>query len=65
MNQEIIKEWLLALYEDAISEAKATIANERMWEKGSATSIEASAHHRNIELQEEYIETLENLKRQI
>ena len=65
MNQEIIKEWLLALYEDAISEAKATIANERMWEKGSGTSIEASAHHRNIELQEEYIEALENLKRQI
>lgn len=65
MNNEIIKEWLAALYDDAIAEAKETIANERLWANGSGSEEEASAHLQNIDIQEEYIEVLENLKTEI
>ena len=65
MSNEIIKEWLAALYDDAIAEAKATIGNERLWANGSGSETEASAHLQNIEIQEEYIEVLENLKNEI
>lgn len=65
MRNEVIKEWLATLYDDAIAEAKATIENERLWAKGSGSEMEASTHLQNIEIQEEYIEVLENLKNEI
>lgn len=65
MKNEIIKEWLAALYDEAIAEAKATIANERLWANGSGSETEAASHLSNIEIQEEYIEVLENLKTEI
>jgi hypothetical protein len=36
-----------------------------LWAKGSGSEMEASAHLQNIEIQEEYIEVLENLKNEI
>lgn len=56
---DIIKEWFIELYKGAIKDARATIANERIWANGSDPEA-AEIHEGNIRLQEEYIEELEN-----
>lgn len=55
---ETIKQWFRDLYSEAIKETEGTIANERTWQKGSASDEEVEMHERNIETLEEYIELL-------
>ena len=59
---EMVKMWVKALYADEIDNATKTISNERLWLKGSSTTMEQNAHMENIKRYEEYIETLEGLK---
>ena len=59
---EMVKKWVQALYTDEIDNATKAISNERLWLKGSSTTMEQKAHMGNIKRYEEYIETLEGLK---
>ena len=59
---EMVKMWVKALYADEIGNATQAISNERLWLKGSSTTMEQNAHMGNIKRYEEYIETLEGLK---
>ena len=59
---EMVKMWVKALYADEIDNATKAISNERLWLKGSSTTMEQNAHMGNIKRYEEYIETLEGLK---
>ena len=59
---EMIKKWVQALYNEEIDNATKAISNERLWLKGSSTTMEQNAHMENIKRYEEYIETLEGLK---
>lgn len=58
---EVIGTWLERLYDEAISEAKADIANERLWELGY-TGEEPNPHTQNITTKTKYIEVLTALK---
>ena len=59
---EMVKMWVKALYTDEIDNATKAISNERLWLKGSSTTMEQNVHMENIKRYEEYIETLEGLK---
>lgn len=59
---EIIKEWLIALYDKEIEATKISIENEKIWANGSDDETECSMHLENIERLEKYIEVLEDLK---
>ena len=59
---EMVKIWVKALYNEEIDNATKAISNERLWLKGSSTTMEQNAHMENIKRYEEYIETLEGLK---
>ena len=59
---EMVKMWVKALYADEIDNATKAISNERLWLKGSSTTMEQNAHMENIKRYEKYIETLEGLK---
>jgi hypothetical protein len=59
---EIIKEWLTALYDKEIEATKVSIENERIWANGSDDETERFMHLENIERLEKYIEVLEDLK---
>lgn len=56
---ETVKFWLENLYKDAIENAKATISNERIWEKGYDGTDPVNPHTENIIILEEYIKVLE------
>lgn len=58
---EIIKEWLKQLYEQAIADAKINISNNHLWELGY-NGEEPNPHTEAIELLKEYIEVLKELK---
>lgn len=57
---ETVKQWFRDLYQDAIEESKAAIANERIWQNGAETDEEIAMHEQNIEALEEYIELLQD-----
>ena len=57
---ETIRLWLEQLYEEGIEEAKATIANERLWANGIDDEEVAQVHLDNISQLEEYIQILSN-----
>ena len=59
---EMVKIWVQNLYNEEIDNATKAISNERLWLKGSSTTMEQNAHMENIKRYEEYIETLEGLK---
>lgn len=59
------KEWLYKLYEGEIVETLGTIANERMWERGSPDIDIARMHSENIVELRQYIEILNKLKEDI
>ena len=59
---EMVKIWVQNLYNEEIDNATQAISNERLWLKGSSTTMEQNAHMENIKRYEEYIETLEGLK---
>ena len=59
---EMVKKWVQNLYNEEIDNATKAISNERLWLKGSSTTMEQNAHMENIKRYEEYIETLEGLK---
>lgn len=56
---EMVKGWLKELYEGAIAETKATIANERIWAKGAPNDETIAMHDENARLQEEYLAVLQ------
>lgn len=58
---EIIKEWLKQLYEQAIVDTKIDISNNHLWELGY-DGEEPNPHTEAIELLKEYIEVLKELK---
>lgn len=62
---EMIKFWLRAMYDENIEDAKGTIENEKLWEKGSSSKEEKQMHLDNIKVIEEYIEVLEELKEDV
>jgi hypothetical protein len=55
---EMIKNWLRNLLDEEIRNEKGTIANERIW------SLSDDIHAANVELHEEYIKVLENIKKE-
>ena len=56
---EMVNEWLKALYTGAIEGAKSSIANERLWQNGADADEDIIMHEQNIANLEEYIEVLE------
>lgn len=64
MQQNIdttIQEWLTNLYSEAIEEAKQSIENERIWEKGYDGEGD-NPHTENIRAIEQYILVLTRLQ---
>lgn len=55
---EMIKFWLIDLYEREIEEAKGTIDNESLWSLGYDGDGE-NPHPENIQRLKEYVEILE------
>lgn len=56
---EIIKTWLINIYEEAISEARMSIRNEHIWELGYDDSEDDyNPHTANIINLQEYIKIL-------
>lgn len=62
---ETVKLWLENLYNEAIKEAKGTIENERLWEKGFNEKGEPNYHTMNLIYLEEYIQVLKELKEKL
>lgn len=62
---EMIKFWLIGMYDENIEDAKGTIENEKLWAKGSSSKEEKQMHLDNIKVIEEYIEVLEELKENV
>lgn len=62
---EMIKFWLVDMYEENIEDAKGTIRNEEMWAKGSPSREEEQMHLDNIADIQEYITVLEELKENV
>ena len=58
---EMVKNWLIELYENEIEETQATISNENLWMLGSATKEEEQMHIDNMANLNEYIATLKTL----
>ena len=58
---EMVKNWLIELYEREIEEAQATISNENLWMIGSKTKEEEQMHVDNMANLNEYIATLKTL----
>ena len=58
---EMVKNWLIGLYENEIEETQATISNENLWMIGSETKEEEQMHVDNMANLNEYIATLKTL----
>ena len=58
---EIVKNWLIELYEREIKEALGSISNERIWLMGSDAWEEEKMHLDNMTNLNEYITTLKIL----
>lgn len=58
---EMVKNWLIELYEREIEEALGSISNERIWLMGSDVCEEEKMHLDNMANLNEYIATLKTL----
>ena len=58
---EMVKNWLIALYEREIKEALGSVSNERIWLMGSDVWEEEKMHLDNMANLNEYITTLKIL----
>lgn len=58
---EMVKNWLIELYENEIEETQATISNENLWMICSETKEEEQMHVDNMANLNEYIATLKTL----
>ena len=58
---EMVKNWLIELYEREIKEALGSISNERIWLMGSDVWEEEKMHLDNMTNLSEYITTLKIL----
>ena len=58
---EMVKNWLIELYEREIKEALGSISNERIWLMGSDVWEEEKMHLDNMTNLNEYITTLKIL----
>ena len=58
---EMVKNWLIKLYEREIKEALGSISNERIWLMGTDVWEEEKMHLDNIANLNEYIATLKTL----
>ena len=58
---EMVKNWLIELYEREIKEALGSISNERIWLMGSDVLEEEKMHLDNMTSLDEYITTLKIL----
>ena len=58
---EMVKNWLIKLYEREIEEALGSISNERIWLMGTDVLEEEKMHLDNMENLNEYIATLRTL----
>lgn len=58
---EMVKNWLIELYEREIKEALGSISNERIWLKGSDAWEKEKIHLDNMTNLNEYITTLKIL----
>ena len=58
---EMVKNWLIELYEREIEEALGSISNERIWLMGSDAWEEEKMHLDNMANLNEYIATLKTL----
>lgn len=62
---EMIKFWLVDMYDENIEDAKGTIRNEEMWAKGSPSKESEQMHLDNIADLQDYITVLEELKENV
>lgn len=60
-DMEVVGIWLETLFDEAISEAKADISNEHLWELGYSGEV-PNPHTQNIASKTKYIEVLTALK---
>lgn len=58
----LVKKWIVALYNEAIDETTNARLNEKHWLRGCSSIAERNTHEKNIKRYEEYIETLEGLR---
>ena len=58
---EMVKNWLIELYEREIEEALGSISNERIWLMGTNVLEEEKMHLDNMANLNEYITTLKTL----
>ena len=58
---EVVKNWLIELYEREIEEALGSISNERIWLMGTDVLEEEKMHLDNMANLNEYITTLKTL----
>lgn len=58
---EMVKNWLIKLYEREIEEALGSISNERIWLMGTDVLEEEKIHLDNMANLNEYITTLKTL----
>ena len=62
---EMVKNWLIKLYEREIKKIKGTISNNRLWILGAANEEEERMFIQNEMDMIEYLEVLEELKRKL
>lgn len=62
---EMVKNWLIELYEREIEEAQGTISNEKLWMLGSETKEQEQMHIDNMATLNEYVATLKTLLNEI
>lgn len=58
---EMVKNWLIELYEREIDDTQGTISNEKLWMLGSETKEQEQMHLDNMANLNEYITTLKTL----
>ena len=62
---EMIKFWLVDMYDENIEDVKCTIRNEEMWVKGSPSKESEQMHLDNISVLQDYITVLGELKENV
>ena len=61
---DLIKEWLLEMFDSEIEEVNGTISNNRLWLVGCASTEEAIMYEENIVNLVEYRDVLKKLREQ-
>lgn len=62
---EMIKHWLMELYEREIDDTQGAISNESIWMLGSETKEQEQMHIDNMATLNEYVATLKTLLHEI